>query len=194
MQNMDFYAGKETRVMNHPMALQDADNVARLDAMYRKEADRNKKKASRMMSLIVGLCIISFTAGLVVGIKFAAGSQAQIIDDDTRRAVSQIGNRVTGLIPQTEQAAKAVAPKTVFPKNEYPFVIRLNRNYSQKASQEIAQFLSQRGHTVILSKIHNRYKVHVGPFRAQNEAESSIKQISEYDKSDWFDKIQIVKR
>lgn len=194
MQNMDFYAGKEARVMNHSMALQDADNVARLDAMYRKESDRNKKKASRMMSVIIGLCIISFTAGLVVGIKFAAGSQAQIIDDDTRHAVTQIGSRVSSLIPQPVQAGKAVTPKNMFPKNEYPYVIRMNRSYSQKESQEVAQYLSQRGHTVILSQKNNRYKLYVGPYKAQNEAESSIKQISEYNRNDWFNKSQVVKR
>jgi hypothetical protein len=194
MQNMDFYSGKEARVMNHSMGLHDADNVARLDAMYRKEADRNKKKASRMMSVIVGLCIISFTAGLIVGIKFAAGSQAQIIDDDTRNAVTQIGNRVSNLIPQATQPVKGVAPKNVFPKSEYPYVIRLNRQYVQKESQDVAQYLSQRGHTVILSKKNSRFAVYVGPYKAQNEAESSLKQISEYGRNEWFDKTQVVKR
>lgn len=194
MQNMDFYSGKDARVMNQSMGLHDADNVARLDAMYRKESDRNKKKASRMMSVIVGLCIISFTAGIVVGIKFAAGSQAQIIDDDTRNAVTQIGSRVSNLIPQAQQNVKGVAPKNVFPKTEYPYVIRLNRQYAQKESQDVAQYLSQRGHTVILSKKNNRFAVYVGPYKAQNEAESSLKQIAEYRKSEWFDKTQVVKR
>ena len=146
------------------------------------------------MSVIVGLCIISFTAGIVVGIKFAAGSQAQIIDDDTRNAVTQIGSRMSNLIPQAQQNIKGVAPKNVFPKHEYPYVIRLNRQYAQKESQDVAQYLSQRGHTVILSKKNNRFAVYVGPYKAQNEAETSLKQIAEYSKNEWFDKTQVVKR
>ncbi len=194
MQNMDFYSGRDARAMNNSMAIHDADNVARLDAMYRKEADRNKKRASRMMSLIIGLCIVSFTAGIAVGIKFAAGSQAQLIDDDTREAMSQIGSKVSNLIPHAEASVKGIAPKTVFPRSHYPYVIKLQKLYAHKESQEIARFLSQKGHTVILSQNAGKYKLYVGPYRVQNEAELALKRISEYDKAGWFDKLQVVKR
>ena len=194
MQNMDFYSGKDSRVYNQSMGIQDADNVARLDAMYRKEADRNKKKASRMMSVIIGLCIISFTAGLIVGIKFASGAQSEIIDDNTRQAVTQIGSHVSNLISNGAVQEKNTTPKNVFPRDEYPFVIKLNKNYNVKDSREIAQFLSQKGHTVIVSNDKNRYKLYVGPFRDQGEAARTIQQISEYNQKEWFNKIQVVKR
>jgi hypothetical protein len=194
MQNMDFYSGKDSRVYNQSMGIQDADNVARLDAMYRKEADRNKKKASRMMSIIIGLCIISFTAGLVVGIKFASGAQTEIIDDNTRQAVTQIGSHVSNLISNGAVQEKNTAPKNVFPRDEYPFVIKLKKNYNVKDSREIAQFLSQKGHTVIVSNDKNRYKLYVGPFRDQGEAARTIQQISAYNQKEWFNKIQVVKR
>jgi len=64
----------------------------------------------------------------------------------------------------------------------------------EKQSQDIAQFLSQRGHTVILSQKAGKYKLYVGPYRVQDEAESALKRISEYDKTGWFAKSQVVKR
>jgi preprotein translocase subunit SecF len=193
MQNIDFYSGKETRVMNNSAMLHDADNVARLDAMYRKEAYKNNKRASRMLSLIIALCIISFTTGLVMGLKFANGSNAAIIDSQTASALSTMRSRVSSMMKQEEQVTKN-APKAVFPKEEYPFVIRINRNFNEKESKEIAQFLSKNGHTVIISQKNQHYKLYVGPYKAQADVDAAVKVLRDYRKKNWFDKMEAVKR
>lgn len=193
MQNIDFYSGKETRVMNNPAILHDADNVARLDAMYRKEAHKNNKRASRMLSLIIALCIISFTTGLVMGLKFASGSQAAIIDNQTAGVLSNMRNKVTAMIKQ-EDRIERTAPKAVFPKNEYPFVIRIGRDFNIKESKEVSQFLSNNGHTVIVSQKNQSYKLFVGPYKSQSDADAAVKILRDYRKKSWFDRAEIVKR
>lgn len=193
MQNIDFYSGKETRVMNNSAILHDADNVARLDAMYRKEAYKNNKRASRMLSLIIALCIISFTTGLVLGLKFAAGSQAAIIDNQTAGVLSHMRSKVTAMMKQEERTERT-APKAVFPKNEYPFVIRIGRDFNVKESKEVSQFLSNNGHTVIVSQKNQNYKLFVGPYKSQNDADAAVKILRDYRKKGWFDRAEIVKR
>jgi hypothetical protein len=78
MQNIDFYDGRNARILNQPLNMQEAEYYTRMDALHRSEADKNRHRASRMMSFIIGLCIISFTR-TVVGIKFASGSKAEIV-------------------------------------------------------------------------------------------------------------------
>ncbi len=199
MQNIDFYDGRNARILNQPLNMQEAEYYTRMDALHRSEADKNRHRASRMMSFIIGLCIISFTAGLVIGIKFASGSKAEIVDPQTRQAVMNIRERVSGMMTGTNAAAAAnetdsKSRSDVFPRDEFPFVIRLNGKYDESRSKEIASLLSKRGHTVILSRQHRDFKIYVGPFRTQAVAETSLKKIGEYSEKAMFSGMQIVKR
>ncbi len=196
MQNIDFYSGKNfNKQMSSPPNINENEYYSNFDDLHRRESDKNRKRASRMMSLIVGLCIVSFTAGLIIGIKFASRSSAQIVDDGTRKAVSDMKDRFTNIMVNSSvQKKNASDKKNIFPKEEYPFVIKLNNSFNEAQSQEIARFLSGRGHTVILSKYNSSYKIFVGPYKKQTAAESSIKKIKAYPKKDWFNGIQIVKR
>jgi len=197
MQNIDFYDGKSAKNINSPVAFQDSEYYSRMDAVNRKELDRNRKKASRMMSFIVGLCIISFTTGLIVGIKFTSRPQAQIVDPETRKADSNLRDRVTNMVNAAPLEARANQPQSdqkVFPRSQYPFVLRMDGKYSEKKSREIAQYLSIKGHTVILSKTNNSYHVYIGPYENREMAESSLKQVREYPKGNLFNGLQIVRR
>ncbi len=193
MQNIDVYSGKEARVLNNSAILQDADNVARLEAMYRKEAYKNNKRASRMLSLIIALCIISFTIGLVMGLKFASGSQTAIVDNQTAGVLSHMRSRVTAIMKQGERGERSDA-KAVFPKNEYPFVIRIGRDFNIKESKEVSQFLSNNGHTIVISQKNQRHKLFVGPYKSLTDAEGGMKILRNYRKKSWFEKAEIVKR
>lgn len=197
MQNIDFYDGKSAKNINKPVTFQDAEYYTRMDAVNRKEVDRNRKKASRMMSFIVGLCIISFTAGLVIGIKFTSGPQAQIVDPETRKAVSNLRDRVTNMVnaaPMAEREKQGEPEQKVFPRSQFPFVLRMDGKYSERKSREIAQYLSGRGHTVILSKINNSFHIYIGPYENRGDAESSLMQVQRYPRGNLFAGLQIVRR
>jgi hypothetical protein len=196
MQNMDLYSGKNTRQFNPYPGPQDPEYFTRLDTVHQKEMDKNKRKASRMFSLILGLCIIAFTAGLVVGIKFASGSKKEIMDADTRKAVTTIKDKMSNLISDGQPGTKenTEVKKNTFPKEEYPYIIKLGREYNEAKSQEIAKYLSARGHTVILSKNNSGYRIFIGPFKNNDDVNGSLKKIFGYEKKAWFSNSQIVKR
>ena len=197
MQNIDFYDGNSAKNINKSAPFQDAEYYTRMDAVNRKEVDRNRKKASRMMSFIVGLCIISFTTGLVVGIKFTSGPQAQIVDPETRKAVSHLRDRVTNMVnaaPVSVQKQQTESGQKVFPRSRYPFVLRMDGKFTERKSRDIAKYLSGKGHTVILSKINNSYHIYVGPYEDRGAAESSLKQVRQYPRGNLFTGLQIVRR
>ncbi|HON78429.1 MAG TPA: SPOR domain-containing protein [Spirochaetota bacterium] len=197
MQNIDFYDGNSAKNINKSAPFQDAEYYTRMDAVNRKEVDRNRKKASRMMSFIVGLCIISFTTGLVVGIKFTSGPQAQIVDPETRKAVSHLRDRVTNMVnaaPVTAAAKQVEAGQKVFPRSRFPFVLRMGSEFTERKSRDIAKYLSERGHTVILSKTNNAYRVYIGPYENRETAEISLKQVQKYPRGSLFAGLQIVRR
>jgi hypothetical protein len=197
MQNMDFHTKRSAK--NFPMQLdiQDPEYFTRLSNTHHRDEERNRKRASRMMSFIIALCIISFTAGLVIGIKFASGSRTEIVDEHTRRMMSDIGNRMSSFMSEeasAETSQEHSRGKNVFPREEYPFAIRLGSDLDKNKAQEIAAFLSGKGHTVILSKNNQNYRLFIGPFKEKKEAEISLKKITAYPNKDWFDNATIVKR
>lgn len=197
MQNIDFYDGRSVKTYSQPMEVQDAEYYTRMDAMHRKEADRNRRKASRMMSFIIALCIISFTAGLVIGIKFGSNSRAEIVDPDTRKAVTQIRERMSSLVQQAQppqNSTEAKSANELFPKNEFPFVIRVQGRYNEEKSRELAGVLSKNGHTVILSKQNNDYSVFVGPYRNRGAAETTMKKLADVTEMRVVSGMQVVKR
>ena len=98
MQNMDFYSGKNLNYIPNHTASNESEFYNRTDKIQQKMLRRSQSKANRLLAFIIGLCIVSFTVGLVSGIKFAGGEESTIVDDDTRNAVSEIGSRLSGMM------------------------------------------------------------------------------------------------
>ena len=197
MQNIDFYNGKRMKNIPPQFDVQDPEYFTRAANIHHREQEKTRRKASRMLSLIIALCIISFTAGLIIGIKFASGSKKEIVDERTRQAVSSFGNNVKNLIrenPLKDTVNKLTTRSKLFPKEDFPYVIRVGKEFDKANSQKIASFLSNRGHTVIISKNKKNFNIYTGPYRNSDEAQSSIKRIRDYPKPDWFPKARIVKR
>ncbi|HDP80822.1 MAG TPA: SPOR domain-containing protein [Spirochaetes bacterium] len=200
MQNMDFHTRKQARSYPPHFDSQDPEYFSRLTNAYHNETERGRKKANRIMSLIIGLCIISFTLGIVIGIKFASGSKTAIVDENTKNAVSDIGKKVSSILNEKAEArekpdtTEGETEKKLFPRGEYPFVVRVGSEFDRDKSYEIANFLSGKGHTVILSKSSHLYRVFVGPFKTQKDAEISLKKISAYSNKAWSGNACILKR
>lgn len=182
MQNLDFYSGKIVRNFPPQFSREDPEYFAKLAKINSKEEHKTMRKASRILSLIIALCIISFTAGLVVGIKFASGSNKQIVDEQTREAVTDIGQRVTNFI-KDGHGTKSNIPeneKKLFAKEDFPYIIKVGGQFNKTESQQMAGIISGKGHTVILSKDGINFNVFVGPYRNQEEALSSLNKIKTY--------------
>lgn len=200
MQNMDFYSRNNARSHPYHLDTTDPEYFARMSDMKHRENERIRKKATGLMSFIIALCIISFTAGLVIGIKFAKGPQNEIVDETTKKAMSNTIRKVARLMNENAAAEVRDSERSgkpaseVFPRDEYPFVIPIGKELTKEKSQEVAAFLSSNGHTVILSKSGNGYRLFSGPFKTREDAEKSLKKITGYSNKAWFQNAQIVKR
>jgi hypothetical protein len=193
MQNIDFYERKNIRVMPPQFTdTYDPEYLPRVAQNTPREMERVRKKASRAFFLISALCIISFTAGIVIGIKFTGGTQREIVDKKTFNAVASIGKSIPFLNQEKQPAAGSRAD--MFPKTAYPFVIRINQEYDNAESQKIAGFLSHRGHTVILAKNNGKFRIYVGPYKTEEVAGESLKKISSYNKYSLAENTRIIKR
>ncbi len=183
MQNLDFYSGKIVRDIPPQFSRDDPEYFAKLARVNSKEEHRTMTKASRMLSLIIALCIISFTAGLVIGIKFTSGFNKQIVDQQTKEAVTDIGQRVSGFIKENPGVRSNFdeSEKKLFAREDFPYIIRIGKQFSRSESQQIAGIISGYGHTVILSKDGGAYKVFVGPYRNQEEAIEGLKKLKTYN-------------
>jgi hypothetical protein len=183
MQNLDFYSGKIIRDFPPQFNREDPEFFANLAKNNLKEDHKSMKKASRILSLIIALCIISFTTGLVVGIKFASGSNKQIVDQQTREAVTDLGQKVTNLIKETPGNSSSLVDgeKKLFSKEVFPYIIKVGKQFTKSESQQIAGIISGQGQTVILSKDNGAYKIFVGPYRNQEDALDSLKKIKTYN-------------
>lgn len=196
MQNIDFYSGKTLREIPSGFNREDPEYFASMANGHSKDEERSMKRATRMLFLIVALCIISFTTGLVIGIKFAAGSNKEIVDEHTKKAVDDIGKKVANIIKDgtTTDLNAAPASKDIFSREQFPYAIKINGEYSQPKSQDIAGFLSGKGQTVILSKNNEKYRIFLGPYRNLDEASVSLKKIKGFSGDEYITKAVIIKR
>ncbi len=201
MQNIDLYEGRHHSGRIPFPDRQDPEFYTRLASDISHDNDRLQKKASRLLFFITALCIISFTAGLIIGIKFAGGEKRELVDNNTRKAVSDIRNRVSGMvanhnqaIPIKEKDEKKDEKKVSYPKEQYPFVISLGEKMDDMTSRKLARYLSSRGHTVILSKQSGGYQIFVGPYKNEKSAKLSLKKIDGYSEIAHNLEPQIIKR
>jgi preprotein translocase subunit SecF len=191
MQNMDFYNGNNFHEPEKSFGRQDPEYFARMTKFHAKEDNRMRKKASRIIFIIAALCIISFTTGLAIGIKFAGGKERQIVDEKTFNAVKGIGTKVSGMFNR-KNSEKFTTEQ--FPRDKYPYVIKVGASYDYSDSQKIANFLSVNGHTVIISKNNNRYSLFTGPYRNQDKAENILKKFNSYNQFSLASAAKILKR
>ncbi|MCU0820908.1 MAG: SPOR domain-containing protein [Spirochaetes bacterium] len=196
MQNIDFYSGKTLRETPSGFSREDPEFFSNMANIHTRDEEKNMKKATRMLFLIVALCIVSFTAGLVIGIKFTAGSNKEIVDSHTKKAVDDIGKKVSDMLKDSATTDLNAAPmgRDIFSKEEFPYAIKINGEYSQPMSQDIAGFLSGRGQTVILAKNNEKYRIFVGPFKDADEAADNLKKIKTYSGEEFITRAVIIKR
>ncbi len=208
MQNFDFYNGSAHVHEQPDFVVRDPEYFSRMARNQQKEGIQKRNKATRFLSLVLGLCIVSFTSGLIVGIKFSGGNDKEIVDPVTRKAMNDIGSRVSGSkgtqqttdtaeMKQTAQADNQETEQSAsrsFPKEIYPYVIRIGNKFSAKNSQEIADYLSGKGHTVIISQHEDFYRVYTGPYKEKSSAETALNRINYYADNKYFHSALVLKR
>ncbi|MCL2154844.1 MAG: SPOR domain-containing protein [Leptospirales bacterium] len=195
MQNIDLYEGKHLRDYPPQFDRYDKFNMeyfSKNSEIAERENERSHKRAAKIITLIGALIIISFTTGLVVGIKFGSGGERKIVDDHTLNAMNSIGERVFDTVRDIRSNSKPV--NNVYPPKEYPFVIQLGKEYSETDLKSVAQFLSSKGHTVIVLKNNQNFKVFTGPYKTEADAKKSLSEISLYKQYSISTNAQIIKR
>jgi hypothetical protein len=194
MQDFDLYTGKPGHSYTPRFDTVDPDYFTRMNDISSKDEIRSRRKTSRIIAFVGGLCIAAFTAGLVVGIKFAGGSDKELVDPHTFQAMSTLGQHVTSLGDgQTEQShapingnkSEQTLVKNTYPKAEYPFVIRVGNEYSKEKAGDVASSLNGKGHIMIIAKSDTGYRVYAGPFKTMDSAEISLQKIRGYSDNRW---------
>ena len=92
------------------------------------------------------------------------------------------------------ESAESTQAKFLYPKNDYPFVIRIGDKYTARQSKDIANYLSKKGHTIIISKSEEMYRIYSGPFKTGDDAKLSLQKINNYTDNLWFKSAVIIKR
>jgi len=195
MQNIDLYEGKHLRDFPPQFDRYDKFNMeyfSKNSEIAERENERSHKKAAKIITLIGALIIISFTIGLAVGIKFGSGGERKIVDDHTLNAMNSIGERVFDTVQNIRSNARPV--NNVYPPKEYPFVIQLGKEYSETDLKSVTQFLSSKGHTVIIAKNNQNFKIFTGPYKTEADAKKSLSEISLYKQYSISTNAQIIKR
>lgn len=189
---MDFYEGRNLRNLPPQFDKADPEFFSKSTRSMDREYERNHNRAVRLLTLIAALIIVSFTTGLAVGIKFAGGSERKIVDEKTSNALNNISTKMSDFVKDLSGTGKQA--NKIYPKEEYPFVIQLGREYSEADTKNVAQFLSSKGHTVIVSQNKDNFRVFTGPYRTEGEARKILSEISLYKQYAISANAQIIKR
>ena len=195
MQNIDLYEGRHLRNYSPQFDKYDTFDMEyfpKKTGVSERESEKSQNRATRIITLIGALIIISFTTGLVVGIKFASGGERNIVDEHTLNAVNSIGGKVFDTIKDFKGNIKPA--DKVYPKNEYPYVIQLNKEYNETDLKQTAKFLNSKGHTVIVLKNNQNFKIFTGPYKNEADAKKSLSEISLYKQYEVSTNAKIVKR
>ncbi len=192
MQNIDFYEKRSPRMVHPQFTDFDPEYYPRVTQSTPREIERVRKRASRIFFTITALCIISFTVGIVVGIKFSGGTDKEIVDARTFNAMADFGKRIPFMAGN--ETKPAVPAKNAFPRESYPYVLSVKGDYDHATSQNMASYISGLGHTVILSKHNDRFRIFVGPYRKHADALDALKKISAHPKYSLAENTRIIKR
>ncbi len=176
MQNYDLYSRKAVRDFPREFNRTDPEYFTSFNSFTPHEEHKGIKKASWTLSLIFALCIISFTAGLIIGIKFSSGSDKKLVDPKTKETMTGIGSKVATLIGNN----KASNQNKLFDRAVFPYIIKVGDYFNKQQSQEIANELSGYGHRVIVSNDGGKYKLYTGPYQSLEIAKKSLDIINSY--------------
>lgn len=213
MQNMDYYSGNSHPHLQPDFVSRDPEYFSRMTRNNADESTRKKNRATRYLVVVLGLCIVSFTTGLVVGIKFSGGKEREIVDPVTRQAVSGAYDKVSGAVRNSavedksgvststkdKNATKSSediskAEISSFPRNEFPFAIRIGNKYSPEHAFDIAKYLRKKGHRVVLARHNGFVRVYAGPYKTQKIAESNLNRMNYYTDHKLFHNMLILER
>ncbi len=193
MQNIDFYSGNHMRQAGNQYNAADPEYYNNIAEFHTRHDEKYRKKANRMLSFIIALCIISFTTGLVVGIKFTSGSEREIVDPGTREAVATIGKKVSAMVKKAD-SDNTVSAASVYPRQSYPYVIRIGSEFQKQQAEKVATRLSHDGFRIILSQKDSGYRIYAGPFENIQDAKKSLKKVMQYSENGLFSKATVLKR
>ncbi len=196
MQNIDFYSGNNPHNQNTPdFTPNDPEYFSRMASINKHSEIKRYKKTHRLISLIIGLCIISFTIGLIIGIKFV-NDKKEIMDQYTKKKMNTLGSQVSQFIKEKipGEETNIQNTNTIYPKLQFPYVIRLGKNYNLNKSKEIADFLNPRGHTIIITQHNNKYRLFTGPYKSRESAELYLKKLQVYKINNWYNNALVLKR
>ena len=160
------------------------------------EQGKFSKKASRVIFVIAALCIVTFTTGLVVGLKFAGGKNTPIVDETTSELISRGVSSVSGIVNRDSGKAKS------YPVSEFPFLLRIGTSYNKDKAVELANYVHTKGYVakgsvVFLPKDkgnNSLYNIYVGPFKSESEAKQSKQKFEADNKFTASNHINIIKR
>jgi len=197
MQNIDLYSGNNNN--NHkmpPFVAYEPDFYNRVREKPPVEQDKFSRKASRIIFVITALCIVSFTTGLVVGLKFAGGKNTPIVDDATSELISKGVSSVSNMINRDSERNKS------YPASEFPFLLRIGASYTKDKATELANYIHTKGYVskgsvVFLPKDKENdslYNVYVGPYKSESEAKQSKQKFDADNKFTTSNNINIIKR
>lgn len=184
MQNFDFYSHNK-----HPYSEYNAQDYLEYTVPQNYSPhtrSTSQKKAHGMLAIIIALIIMSFTAGLVVGIKFAGGQSKPIIDPQTKAALNNAAQKAKTLVEPQQ--------KPQFPKTEYPYAIKIGNSFTKDEATALAGTLSKTGQRIIVAKNKDQYTVYAGPYTSLQEAKKSLKIIMAQSKNGNFSNAIILKR
>ncbi len=182
MQNFDFYQNNKSHY--NDFVTQDLQNYT--IAQNTIPHTHSQRNAHRMLAAIIALIIISFTAGIVVGIKFATGNTRTIIDPHTKMALNNAAQKAkTIMAPQQ---------KPQFTKTEYPIAIKIGNTFNKNGATQLAALLSKTGQRIIIAKNKERYHIFAGPYKTIDDAKKSLKIIMGQQENGNFKDAIIIKR
>jgi len=201
MQNIDLYSGSSKNAHKMPQfTIYESDFFNRVREKPSAEQERFSKKASRIIFVIAALCIVTFTTGLVVGLKFAGGKNTPIVDETTSelisRGVSSVSTSVSNIMNRDSERNRS------YPASEFPFMLRVGTAYTEEKARELANYIYTKGYVakgsvVFLpkdkenSKLHNIY---VGPYKSESEVRQSKQKFDTDNTFTASNNVYIIKR
>lgn len=184
MQNFDFHSNNKNSYTDYNAQDYREYTIPQNYATHSRSF--SQKKAHRMLTIIIALIIMSFTAGLIVGIKFTGGKSKPIIDPQTKVALNNAAQKAKILIEPKQQPQ--------FPKSEYPYAIKIGNSFTRNDATTLAGILSKTGQRIIVAKSKDQYTVYAGPYTSLQDAKKSLKIIMEQSKNGNFSNAIILKR
>ncbi len=191
MQNFDFY-DRSNRQFNPQyekyMDMPDPEYFSRLTQNHTKEQEKKQKSASRTLFFMVALCIVTFTAGLVIGLKFAGGTKYKLVDKDTMSRVSKIGKSMQSMI-NGKTSSNSTAKK--YPKSKYPYLIKIS-GFKKIDHSNVARYLSKKGKSKFMVVVSSK-NIYILQ-KSRRSAEILFDKILDYSRYSFKGRMKILKR